>query len=201
MLVVARLLQCSDVELPQVPWQNILAAKTRTERRDCVKNLINYPQGCMGKSERTESYAISNWNLNFMLRKRRLMPIVAHKTSNRFWLKPDCCCKGDWLEKPNPTSARVTLNVRVLMELGKRGNVFFLLLYHGGAGWFNALGHGKLPGKLPCLPAAERSNFQWFALIYKIQILSTNGKKTPKCKVLELELPFAFDEMETSFVS
>lgn len=128
MLVVARLLQCSDIELelPQVPWQNILAAKTRTERHDCVKKLINYPQDCMGKSERTESYAISNWNLNFVLRKRRLMPIVAHKTRNRFLLQPDYCCKGDWLEKPSPTSARVTLNVRVLMELGKGGKAFWL---------------------------------------------------------------------------
>lgn len=74
MLVVDRLLRCSDFEikLPQVPWQNILAAKTRTERHDCVKKLINYPQGYMGKSERTESYAISNWSPNFMLKKKKV---------------------------------------------------------------------------------------------------------------------------------
>lgn len=61
MLVIGRLLQCSDVEveLPQVPSQNILAAKTRIERHDCVKKMINYPQ-VVWESQRTESYATSN---------------------------------------------------------------------------------------------------------------------------------------------
>lgn len=62
--------------------------------------------------------------------------------------------------KPNPTSAQVTLNVRVLMEMGKGGKVFSAFLCHRGADWFNALGYGKLSGKLPCLTAAERSPLQ-----------------------------------------
>lgn len=128
----------------------------------------------MGNSARTDSYAISNWNLNFLLEKRRLMSIVVHKTSNRFWLKSDCCCRGDWLEKSNPTSAQVTINVRVLLELGKGRKVFLALLCHRGADWFNALGHGKLP----CLTAPERSHLQWFTLIYKNQIPKCKWKKT-----------------------
>lgn len=54
------------------------------------------------------------------------MHIVAHKTNDRFWLKSNCCCKGDLPE--NHSHASVSpgdINRQSTDGVGKAGEGFF----------------------------------------------------------------------------